>query len=107
MAGHVLWIGEKHNPFSVRRWMREPIVIIVSRDLLLIGAVRLHPPDLHRTAAFGIEINIFAIGGIVRSVVETFGRRQPLFLTVSIGIGCLDIKFPISLRTIRERLAVR
>ena len=35
------------------------------------SAVRLHPPDLHRAAAGRVEVDVAAVGRILRAVVQT------------------------------------
>src|SRR6266700_1592446 len=47
MPHHLLLIGEKNDPLSIQRRVREPVVIVIERHLLLLAAVRLHAPDLH------------------------------------------------------------
>src|ERR1700761_2099287 len=61
--------------------MREPVVIIIIGYLLLLAAVRFHPPDLHKTGTHGVEIDILPIGGILGAIVQTWRSRQSYFLT--------------------------
>src|SRR2546426_8589510 len=65
--------------------MRKPIVDFVRGDLFLLAAVCAHPPDLHRAAALGIEVNELAVGRIVRAVVESLGGRETPFFAAGCG----------------------
>src|SRR5262245_17831162 len=47
MALHTGLVGEEDDPLAVRGGMREPARLHAGGDLLLVRAVRLHPPDLH------------------------------------------------------------
>src|SRR5690348_899926 len=46
--------ADEYNPLSIWRNMREPVIIFIVRDLFLVTAIRLHPPDLHGAGSFGI-----------------------------------------------------
>src|SRR5579864_4643175 len=86
--------------------MWEPIVVIVGENLLLIAVVGLHAPDLHVPGALGIEINVFAIGGVLRAIVEAFGSGQPSFFPAR-HRNCIDVKIAVALADEGQCLSVR
>jgi hypothetical protein len=47
----------------------KPVIEVVIANLFLRAAVRFHAPDLHRSAADGIEVDIFAVRRIFRPIV--------------------------------------
>jgi hypothetical protein len=65
-------IGKEGDPFAIGRRVRKPVArVIVIGDLNGIGAISVNAPDLHVTAAHGIEIDIFAVRRIVRRAIKT------------------------------------
>ena len=42
--------------------------------LLLVRAIGMHAPDLHRSGAIGIEVDKFSVRRIIGSVIETLCR---------------------------------
>src|SRR5437870_9910480 len=87
--------GQEYDPFTIRRNMRKPVIVLVVCDLLLSAAVRLHPPDLHRPATNRVEVDVFAIGTVLRAIVQPFSSRKPdLFATLR-GYF-IDVKLSIS-----------
>ncbi len=56
--------------------MGKPVVQLVVGQLLLLGPVGPHPPDLHGAAANGVEVDVCAIRRVLRSVVESRGIGQ-------------------------------
>ena len=87
---------------SHRRETGEPVVVIVGRDLFLVRAVGLHPPDLHQTGALGIEVNVFSARRIIRAIVQT---RASCTSSATGGNG-INVKFPVALGTIRKHFAI-
>src|ERR1700722_17065772 len=69
--------GEVDKPFSVGGDMGEPVVVVVTRDLLLSAAIGFHPPDLHQAAPDGIEVDILAVGRVFRAVIEAGSNSPP------------------------------
>src|SRR5450631_738447 len=86
---------DKNNPLAVRRNMREPVVEFVVGYLFLSAAVGFHSPDLHRAGAYGIEINIFPVRGIFRTIIKTRGISETCFRSAG-GRNFIYIKFPVS-----------
>src|SRR5258708_37072094 len=96
MAGNISRKGKKDHPLPVGRDMREPVIPLVGRKLLLPGAIRAHPPDLHLPGALGVEVDILAVWRVLRSVVEALGRRQTS-LRAAIDPDRVNIKFAVAL----------
>src|SRR5260370_24499568 len=71
IAFHGRLIRQEHHLLTVRRNVRKPIVLFTKRDLLLLAPIRSHPPDLHVPRAFGVAVNGFTIGRVVRAVVHS------------------------------------
>src|SRR5262245_19451778 len=86
--------------------MREPVVVLVGRDLLLVAAVGLHAPDLHPAGAIRVEVDGFAVGGELWAVVQPLGRRQA-FLLAAFGGNAVYVELAVALTAEDERLAVR
>jgi hypothetical protein len=85
--------------------MREPVAVIIGRDLFLVRTVRLHPPDLHQAGAVGIEINIFSIRGVFRAVIIAGRGGEPGFFAAGNRDG-VNIKLAVALGAIGQRFAV-
>src|SRR6185369_11132227 len=75
-------------------------------DLFLLRPIRPHAPDLHGTAAFGIEVDVLAVGRIFRAVVEP-RRRSEARLLASIDWDGVNIEVPVAVAGKRQGLAVR
>src|SRR5436190_7236809 len=86
--------------------MREPVVIIVLGDLRLIAAIGVHAPDLHQAGPLGIEVNIFFIQRVFRSIIQTGGVGQPEFGSAS-SRDRVNIEFLVSLAAKSQRFSVR
>src|SRR5712671_7171315 len=106
MPADGLVIRKKNEPFSIRRWMREPVVQFIRRDLFLFGAVGFHPPDLHRAGTLRVEVNIFSVRRVIRSVIESFRVREAFFLPASRCDG-INIELAVALGAINQSSAVR
>src|SRR5579863_2848605 len=65
----------KNDPFTVGRNMGKPVIEFIIGYLFLIFSIRFHPPDLHGTRPDRIEINVFAVRSVLRSVVQAFCVR--------------------------------
>src|SRR5262249_25057242 len=72
----------------------------------LLSTISAHSPDLHRPAAFGIEIDELAVRRIIRSIVEARGGGEARLGAARDGNG-VDIKFLVALGTVNEGLRVR
>src|SRR5580658_407997 len=83
MARDALVISKKYHPLSIRRDVREPVIEIVVRDLLLLASIRMHAPDLHVPGAFGIEVNEFTVRRIFRAVVQSLSGSQSRLISAS------------------------
>ena len=59
--------------------MGKPIIELIAGDLFLATSIRFHPPDLHGSSAVGVEIDVFAIGGELGAIVQTFSAGQADF----------------------------
>src|SRR5205823_1072914 len=66
--------GNEHHRLAVWRDVREPVVEIIVGDLLLSASVWSHPPDLHSSASRRVEVDVLAVGRVLRAVVES--RRR-------------------------------
>src|SRR5712671_2591122 len=86
--------------------MRKPIIQFIRSHLLLLAAVRMHAPDLHRAAPVRIEINPLAIRRIIRTVIQSVRARQAS-LSPAVQWNGVNIKVAVSLGAISKRLAVR
>src|ERR1700688_257674 len=95
MAGDFGAVGEEDHPFAVGRNVGKPVVEIVEGEFLLTGAVGVHAPDLHVAGALGVEINIFAVGGIFRSVVETGSGGEAGLVAAGGGDG-VDVEVAVA-----------
>src|ERR1700761_5668432 len=62
VTGCAFVVGEDEDRFAIGRGMRRPVDEVVGGDLLGVGAVGEHAPDLHGAAAIGVEVEIFAVG---------------------------------------------
>jgi len=60
---------------------------------------------LHDAGAFGIEIDIFAVWGIFRAVVET-GRGGQAFFFAAAGEDRVDVKFSVAFADECEGLTI-
>ena len=69
MIDDAFFIGEEDHLLAVGRDVREPVVQLVLGELFLVGAVGLHPPDLHRTGAVGVEVDELPVAGVFGAVV--------------------------------------
>jgi len=75
----ILREGNEQHPFSIGRYMREPIMILIKGQLLLAFAIGFHSPDLHGAGDIRIVIDVFAVGRIFRSVhvgMVAFGQQR-------------------------------
>ena len=57
-----IWKGKKSDPFIVRRWMSEPVIVFIKGKLHWLCTVRFHSPQLHAPAYRTVVINVFTIG---------------------------------------------
>src|SRR5882762_2023057 len=106
MTGHVPFISKKHHPLPIGRDVREPVVEIVGKYLLLVASVRLHSPDLHTACALGVEVNIFPFGRVFRTVIKAFGYGQSGLFAASCGYR-VDVELAVALGNECERLSIR
>src|SRR5260370_25920358 len=106
MTGHSCLERDEYNPFPVGRRMGKPIIEIVRSQWCLVAAIGLHPPDLHRARALGIEINELSVRRIVRSIIETFGVGEAFFLP-AFDRDRINIEFAIALAAEGNRQTVR
>ena len=65
----------EYQPFVIRRNMRKPVVQIIERKLGLVFAVRFHAPNLHSSCPGRTEIDVFSIGWVFRTIIQTPGIR--------------------------------
>src|SRR5207302_8448456 len=86
--------------------MRKPVVVIAGCDLFLLTAVGFHPPDLHRAAPFRVEVDVLAVGRVVRAVVQT-GRCGELLFVPTLDRDGVDVELAVSFAAKGERLAIR
>ena len=105
MAGDALVVSEEDHRLAVGREVREPVVAVVAGDLFLIGAVRLHAPDLHVSGALGVEVNVCAVGRVLGAVVEAGGGGEARFVAARDGDG-VDVEVAVALAGEGESLAV-
>ena len=85
--------------------MRKPIVELVVRYLLLLGAVGAHPPEVHPAGAVGVEVNPLAVGRIIGAVVQAPCRREPR-LRAAAGRDAVNVELPMAFRAVRQRPAI-
>src|SRR5437867_4818266 len=105
VPGHVLLVGKKDHPLSIRRNMRKPVVVIVVENLLLLAAVSLHAPNLHVPGALRVEINVLTIWRIFRTVVQSFRSCTSSFIASGDG-NRVDIKVAVALTNECKSLSV-
>ena len=63
-------VGNIDHPFSVRWYMREPVVPPIFGDLRLLAAVPLHAPTLHQAGVCSVIPNVLSVRWILRAVVK-------------------------------------
>ena len=85
--------------------MRKPVVEVVGENLLLLAAVRLHPPNLHVPGALGIEIDVLTIGRVFGAIVEAFGSCEARLITAG-NRDCVDVEIAIALADEGEGLTI-
>src|SRR5262249_12890496 len=93
------------QPFAVGRRVREPVVVIVAGHRLLLGAVGLHAPDLHQAAAHRVEVDVTAVGRIVRAIVQPRGGGQAA-LRPTLGGDGVDVEVAPAVGAVGQRLPV-
>src|SRR6266850_7596926 len=106
MAGHTCLERDENNPFPVGGRVGKPVVEFVRGQLCLVSAISLHPPDLHRARALGIEIDELSVRRIVWPVIETFRVSEAFFLS-AFDRDRVNIEFAIALAAKGERQTVR
>src|ERR1017187_567866 len=106
MAGDVFPVGEKNHPLAVGRNVGKPVVEFVEGNLFLSAAISLHAPDLHVAGAFGVEVNVFAVGRIFGAVVEA-GSGGEASLAAAGDRDGIDVELAIALADESQRLPVR
>src|SRR5271167_2574797 len=111
MADDVFVEGDENHLLAVGREVREPVVEFAKGDLLLVGALSEHTPDLHVSGALGVEIDVAAVGRIFGAVVEAFGGGETGFTAAFNGDG-VDVEVFVALTHVAladesERFAVR
>src|ERR1700687_5546628 len=97
--------AQKHHPLSIRRNVREPVVVVVGKDLHLLAAVGLYSPNMHVPGALGIEINVLPIRRIFRPIVESRCCRQSLLLA-TFHWNCVNVKIAVALPNKRQSSSV-
>src|ERR1700674_3197670 len=105
MADHVRFISKKHHPLPIGRDVREPVVELVGKYLLLVASVRLHSPDLHMACALGVEVDVFPVGRVFRTVIKAFGCSHSVLFTAGCGYR-LDVELAVALANECEGLSV-
>src|SRR5580658_1189956 len=105
MPGDILVVGENYHPLSIWRDVREPIIQFVRGDLLLLAAVRAHAPDLHDAGALGVEVNVFSVGGILRTVVQPLRSREPRLVPARDG-DTVNVELAVALADESQSLSV-
>src|SRR5262245_48562781 len=95
----------KHHPLPIGRNMWEPVVIFVVENLFLSAAIRLHPPDLHQSRAYRVEVDIIPIWRIFRAIVQAFGRSQASLISATYW-NRINIKLAVTLGTICQPLSI-
>src|SRR2546428_13851820 len=106
MAGHVRFISKKYHPLPIGRDVREPVVEIVGKYLLRVASVRLHSPDLHMAWSLGVEVNVFPVGRVFRTVIKAFGCSQSGLFAASCGYR-VDVELAVALANECEGCSVR
>src|ERR1700676_1074716 len=86
--------------------MRKPIIEFIIGNLLLVLAVWFHTPDLHRTRANGIKINVFSVRRVFRTIIQALDIGQPDFLSASRWYF-IHIKFSVAFTTEYKEIAIR
>src|SRR5580693_9828675 len=81
----------------------KPVIEIVVRNLLLLASIRAHAPDLHMSGSFGIEVDIFPIWRILRSVVQSLSGGQS-HLVAARRRNRIDIEIAVAFSHERQRL---
>src|SRR6266576_270046 len=89
------------DPLSVGRDMREPVVEAVVGDLLLTAPVRAHPPDLHPSGARRVEVDVFAVGRVLRPIVQTACGGQTDFVATA-DRNLANVELVVSLADVDE-----
>src|SRR5258706_11903722 len=97
--------AQKHHPLSIRRNVREPVVVVVGKYLRLLAPVGLHSPNLHVPGALGIGIDVLTVRRIFRPVVETLGGGQASFFAAVDGYG-VNVKLAVALAHESESFSV-
>src|SRR5438552_6045598 len=98
---HVFVIRQKHNPFTVRRGVRKPVVVVVGNHWLLLGAVRPHAPDLHSPPPRGVEVDELPVRTVFGAVVQAGRGGQTFFFAPRHGSG-IDIEVAVSLGSVDD-----
>src|SRR5881396_1425719 len=93
------------HPSPDGRWMRKPVGVGVVRQLLGLGPIRPHAPDLHFAAAERVVIDEGAVGRIVRPVVEPCTGRDAALVAAGHRNG-VDVELAVAAAHEGERLAV-
>src|SRR5260370_7742854 len=96
MALHARVKRHEHPLLPIRREVRKPIVLFAKRDLLLFATIRAHPPDLHVPGAFGVEVNVFAVGRVFRPIIQSLGGSKSRLLAAG-SWNRVDIEIAIPL----------
>src|SRR3984893_10963238 len=105
MAGYVRFISKKHHPLAIGLDVREPVVEIVGKYLLLVASARLHSPNLHMACALGVEVDVFPVGSVFRTVIKAFGCSQSGLFTARCGYR-IDVELAVTLANECERLPI-
>ena len=66
----------EYQPFVIRRNMRKPVVQIIKCKLGLVFTIRFHAPHLHSACPGRTKIDVFPIGRVFRTIIQTLGIRN-------------------------------
>ena len=104
-GAHVLAEGEEDDPLAVRRRVREPVVELVTGQLLLPRAVRPHPPELHEPRTRRVEVDVTPVRRILRPVVQRL-RVGQTHLLAAVNTDPVDVELAAAPARVDEEAAV-
>src|SRR3979409_992555 len=97
--------GYVDDRLAVRRDVRKPVVVLVVGQLFLVAAIRLHTPDLHHSTPGRVEVDVLAVGRILRTIVHARTSGQ-LAVLATPSRNTVDVKVPVALASKDEEPAI-